>query len=125
MPNASLHVSEIANWIIYLNIGAVLVLAVGSPILVTMIKRWINNLVSNEFCQMSQAKCREKMTKDLADTFAGLEKTSKEDHGKIYQEIKDNRVGAVKEFGELRKDINTGLTNLTNLLVGHIQKNGG
>ena len=125
MTNVPPQVSEIANWIIYMNIGAVLVLAVGSPILVTMIKRWIMDLVTREFCQMSQAKCRENMTKSLADKFTNLEDTSRQEHGMIYKEIKENREGAVKEFGELRKDINAGLTNLTTLLIGHIQKNGG
>ena len=44
-----------------MNVGAVLLLAVGGPILVSFVKRWIGNLVSTEFCQMSQSKCRENM----------------------------------------------------------------
>ncbi len=59
------HATEIASWIIYMNIGAFLLLAVGGPILVSLIKRWIGNLVSTEFCQMSQAKCRENMAEAL------------------------------------------------------------
>ncbi len=119
------HVTEIASWIIYMNIGAVLLLAVGGPILVSLIKRWIGNLVSTEFCQMSQAKCRENMAKALSEKFTSLEECSKKEHGMIYVRINENRENAIKDFKELRKDINDGLKNLTNLLVGHIQKNGG
>ncbi len=43
----------------------------------------------------------------------------------IYEQINENRKNAIADFKELGKDINDGLKNLTNLLVSHIQKNGG
>ncbi len=119
------QVTEISSWIIYMNVGAVLVLGVGSPLLIWTIKRWIGRLVSTEFCQMSQAKCRENLATSLAGKFTALEERSKKEHGMIYDRINENRENAIKDFGELRKDIKDGLQNLTNLLIGHIQKNGG
>ncbi len=118
-------VELLPKWVMYLNVGAVLLLAVGGPILVSLIKRWIGNLVSTEFCQMSQAKCRENMAKGLAEKFTNLEECSKKEHGMIYERINENRENAIADFKELRNDINDGLKNLTNLLVGYIQKSGG
>ena len=74
---------------------------------------------------MSQARCQENMARSLADKFTRMEERSKEEHGVIYKEIKENREKALNEFISLRQDINAGLTHLTNLLIGHIQKNGG
>jgi len=118
------HVSEVANWIIYMNVGAVLFLILSGFIIVPLIKKWLNTLVTAEFCQLSQVKCQKNMALALAETLQKLEACSKEEHGMIYKEIKTNREKSISNFTALHDEISSGITRLTNLFVDHIQKNG-
>lgn len=134
MTNVSPDVSNIANWIIYLNVGAVILLAVGGPLFAALIRKWINNIVSRDACEKNQAECREKVAGTLTRKLSDMEVDSKKEYDLIYMEIKQNREKSMQEFSQLQGQLQVGATilqgeikkgmdTMTRLFIEHIQKN--